>query len=126
MADLVEKLKEIGFNSYEAKVYIALLKKYPATGYEVAKLANIPQARTYDTLKVLEEKIENVCGKPANIAYFQSIGDFNHIGGKLQIPTVLFGADGENFHSSDERVSLTSALEVADCIREFVSDVLSD
>ena len=56
MADLVEKLKEIGFNSYEAKVYIALLKKYPATGYEVSKLANIPQARTYDTLKVLERK----------------------------------------------------------------------
>lgn len=56
MADLVEKLKEIGFNSYEAKVYIALLKKFPATGYEVSKLANIPQARTYDTLKVLEEK----------------------------------------------------------------------
>lgn len=56
MADLVEKLKDIGFNSYEAKVYIALLKKYPATGYEVAKLANIPQSRTYDTLKVLEEK----------------------------------------------------------------------
>ncbi|MBO5739195.1 TrmB family transcriptional regulator [bacterium] len=56
MADLVEKLKEIGFNSYEAKVYIALLKKHPATGYEIAKLANIPQARTYDTLKVLENK----------------------------------------------------------------------
>ena len=56
MADLVEKLKEIGLNTYEAKVYIALLKKYPATGYEVSKLANIPQSRTYDTLKVLEEK----------------------------------------------------------------------
>lgn len=56
MTDLVEKLKEIGFNTYEAKVYLALLKKYPATGYEVAKLSNIPQSRTYDTLKVLEEK----------------------------------------------------------------------
>ena len=56
MADLIEKLKEIGFNTYEAKVYVALLKKYPATGYEVAKLANIPQSRTYDTLKVLEER----------------------------------------------------------------------
>lgn len=56
MADLVEKLRNIGFNTYEAKVYIALLKKYPATGYEVSKLANIPQSRTYDTLKVLEEK----------------------------------------------------------------------
>ena len=56
MADLIDKLKEIGFNTYEAKVYVALLKKYPATGYEVSKLANIPQSRTYDTLKVLEEK----------------------------------------------------------------------
>jgi len=56
MADLVEKLKEIGFNTYEARVYIALLKKYPATGYEVSKLANIPQSRVYDTLKVLEDK----------------------------------------------------------------------
>ena len=56
MADLIEKLKEIGLNTYEAKVYVALLKKYPATGYEVSKLANIPQSRTYDTLKVLEEK----------------------------------------------------------------------
>lgn len=56
MADLIEKLKEIGFNTYEAKVYIALLKKYPVTGYEAAKLANIPQSRTYDTLKALEEK----------------------------------------------------------------------
>jgi len=54
MDELVENLKNIGLNGYEAKVYIALLKKYPATGYEVAKLANIPQARAYDTLKSLE------------------------------------------------------------------------
>ena len=56
MTDLVEKLKDIGFNTYEAKVYISLLKKYPATGYEIAKLSNIPQSRVYDTLKILEEK----------------------------------------------------------------------
>ena len=56
MADLIEKLKEIGLNTYEAKVYVALLKKYPATGYEVSKYASIPQSRTYDTLKALEEK----------------------------------------------------------------------
>ena len=69
MADLVEKLKEIGFNTYEAKVYIALLKKYPATGYEVAKLANIPQSRTYDTLKALEEKNIVVAANTKPITY---------------------------------------------------------
>ncbi len=54
MDEIVEKLKQLGFNSYEAKVYLALLKKYPATGYEISKLADIPQARAYDTLKALE------------------------------------------------------------------------
>lgn len=54
MDEVVEKLKELGLNSYEAKVYFALLKKYPATGYEISKIADIPQARAYDTLKSLE------------------------------------------------------------------------
>ena len=79
-----------------------------------------------EILHTLENTVEKVCGKPANLAYFQSIGDFNHIGGKLQIPTVLLGAEGDNFHSSDERVNLKSALEVAHIISEFLSDVLSD
>lgn len=69
MADLIEKLKEIGFNSYEAKVYVALLKKQPATGYEISKLANIPQARTYDTLKVLEQKNIVVTSNTKPITY---------------------------------------------------------
>ena len=77
-------------------------------------------------LNVLKETVEDVCGKPANPAYFQSIGDFNHIGGKLQIPTVLFGPDGDHFHGSDERVRLSSALEIAECISGFVSDVLRE
>ena len=54
MDEIIEKLKEIGLNEYQSKVYVALLKKFPATGYEVSKLANIPQSRTYDTLKNLE------------------------------------------------------------------------
>ena len=69
MADLIEKLKDIGFNTYEAKVYVALLKKYPATGYEVAKLAGIPQSRTYDTLKVLEDKNIVIAANTKPITY---------------------------------------------------------
>lgn len=53
MDELIENLKSLGFNSYEAKVYLALLKKYPATGYEVSQIADIPQSRAYDTLKSL-------------------------------------------------------------------------
>ncbi len=32
----------------------ALLKKYPATGYEISQIADIPQSRAYDALKSLE------------------------------------------------------------------------
>lgn len=54
MENLIEKLKELGFNTYEAKVYLALLKNHPATGYEISKESGVPQARAYDTLKALE------------------------------------------------------------------------
>lgn len=67
MDKLIDSLKEIGLNTYESKVYIALLKKHPATGYEISKIANIPQSRTYDTLKALEQKkiIITTNSKPA-------------------------------------------------------------
>lgn len=56
MEELLEHLKEIGFNSYESKVYLALLQYGKSTGYEVSKNSGVPQARAYDTLKVLETK----------------------------------------------------------------------
>ncbi|MBP3924633.1 TrmB family transcriptional regulator [bacterium] len=69
MDELVEKLKTLGLNSYEAKVYLALLKKYPATGYEVSKIADIPQARAYDTLKALENAQIVTCSSDKPAAY---------------------------------------------------------
>ncbi len=56
MEKLVEKLKEMGLNGYEAKVYLSLLKNHPATGYEISKESGVPQARAYDTLKTLETR----------------------------------------------------------------------
>lgn len=75
-------------------------------------------------LKTLEESIENISGRRANIAYFQSIGDFNHIGGLLEIPTVLLGPDGDNFHSSDERVNLDSTVEISEIVLDFLKSAL--
>lgn len=56
MEELLSKLKELGFNTYESKVYLSLLKHHPATGYEISKVSGVPQARAYDTLKVLESR----------------------------------------------------------------------
>lgn len=69
MDEVIESLKELGFNSYESKVYLALLKKYPATGYEVSKIADVPQARAYDTLKALEKQKVVVANTSKPVTY---------------------------------------------------------
>jgi HTH-type transcriptional regulator, sugar sensing transcriptional regulator len=68
MDDLIDKLKQLGLNTYEAKVYLALLRHHPATGYEVSKTSGVPQARAYDTLKALETNkiVVASSGKPVN------------------------------------------------------------
>lgn len=66
MDEIINHLKELGFNTYESKVYLSLLKNHPATGYEVSKESGVPQARAYDTLKALETRgiVISTAGKP--------------------------------------------------------------
>lgn len=56
MDDILTHFKELGLNSYDAKVYLSLLKQSPSTGYEISKLSGIPQARAYETLKSLKTR----------------------------------------------------------------------
>ncbi len=56
MNDIMLKLEQLGFSSYEAKVYYTLLRKHPANGYEISKLGKIPAAKIYDTLSRLKVK----------------------------------------------------------------------
>jgi sugar-specific transcriptional regulator TrmB len=48
--DLTPDLIAIGFTEYEAKVYAALLREYPATGYQISKQAGIPRSMVYEAL----------------------------------------------------------------------------
>lgn len=50
------ELMELGFTDYEAKAYIALLQKNPATAYEIAKNAAVPTSKVYEVLVKLAEK----------------------------------------------------------------------
>jgi len=52
----IQYLDGFGLTTYEAKVYLALLKKKNLTAAEIARLANVPRSRTYDNLKLLESK----------------------------------------------------------------------
>jgi len=48
--DPVSGLVKLGFSEYEAKAYVALLRKNPVTGYELSKQSGIPRSMIYEVL----------------------------------------------------------------------------
>src|SRR4030042_7182444 len=50
------KLKDFGLNSYESKVWAALLSRGVSTAGELSDIANVPRSRSYDVLESLEKK----------------------------------------------------------------------
>jgi HTH-type transcriptional regulator, sugar sensing transcriptional regulator len=62
----INKLKEFGLNSYEVKLWVALLSRGVSTAGELSDIANVPRSRTYDVLESLEKKgfIIMKIGKP--------------------------------------------------------------
>jgi len=52
----LNKLKDFGLNSYEAKLWTALLSRGVATAGELSDIANVPRSRSYDVLESLERK----------------------------------------------------------------------
>lgn len=54
--DLLAKLAELGFTEYEAKVYLALLDDYPASGYQISKTAGVPRSMVYEALGRLKQR----------------------------------------------------------------------
>jgi sugar-specific transcriptional regulator TrmB len=52
----VERLTRLGLTSYEARAYVALLRRDSSTAAETARLAGLPRQRVYDVLSSLVEK----------------------------------------------------------------------
>ncbi len=50
---ILNDLKSLGFTDYEARVYLALLAKSPATAYEISNSSGVPRPNTYSALKAL-------------------------------------------------------------------------
>jgi HTH-type transcriptional regulator, sugar sensing transcriptional regulator len=62
----IDKLSLFGLNSYESKLWAALLSRGVATAGELSEIANVPRSRCYDVLESLEKKgfIISKIGKP--------------------------------------------------------------
>ena len=52
----LNKLKQFGLNSYEAKIWTALLSRGVSTAGELSDISNVPRSRSYDVLESLEKK----------------------------------------------------------------------
>ena len=65
-----KQLKNLGLNSYEVKLWVALLSRGTSTAGELSDISGVPKSRSYDVLKSLEEKgfVAARPGKP--IRYF--------------------------------------------------------
>jgi len=64
--EFLNKLGELGLNSYEAKLWSALLSRGVSTAGELSDIANVPRSRSYDVLESLEKKgfVVMKLGKP--------------------------------------------------------------
>ena len=76
----IKKLKDFGLNSYEAKIWTALLSRGVSSAGELSDIANVPRSRAYDILESLEKKgfilIEKFCNKDDKLVKNQH-GDGN-------------------------------------------------
>ena len=54
--DFLNKLKDFGLNSYESKLWIALLSRGVSTAGELSDISNVPRSRAYDVLESLEKQ----------------------------------------------------------------------
>ncbi|MCK5282300.1 MAG: TrmB family transcriptional regulator [Nanoarchaeota archaeon] len=64
--NFLSKLRDFGLNTYESKLWTALLSRGLSTAGELSDIANVPRSRTYDVLESLERKgfIIRRLGKP--------------------------------------------------------------
>ncbi len=56
MATSTETLVQLGLTTYEAKAYLALMRRDSSTAADVARLARLPRQRIYDVLATLVQK----------------------------------------------------------------------
>ena len=102
--------------------YEIYFREAPSEGSRGFMPYTVPQDEPM-TVSLLES-IRKVTGKEPTISYFASIGDFNYLGTRLGAPAIIFGADGENYHSSDEYVLLDSVHQTAEAVYDFLEKTL--
>ena len=79
----------------------------------------------HELVGALEEATRTVAGVDPAIGYFASVGDFNYLGHRAGLPTVIVGPDGGNIHGAGEFVYTDEVVETARLIAEAVGTLIA-
>jgi len=98
-------------------------REAPSEGSRGFMPFTVPMVNNY--VATFIDSIKENCNCEPSISYFDSIGDFNYLGSRLNAPAIIFGAAGENFHGPDEYATISSITKTADIIYDFLVKVLT-
>ena len=99
--ELIKKIKTLGLNTYEVKIWTALLSRGVSTAGELSDIANVPRSRSYDVLESLEKKgfVAMKLGKPIKYMAIPPKEVLERVKKQIQKKTEIHILDitGENF-----------------------------
>jgi HTH-type transcriptional regulator, sugar sensing transcriptional regulator len=83
---IVGAMRQLGFTASDARLYLALLKRHPATGYELAASSGVPRSAIYNVLNRLESRglVNAVQRKPARYLPLEPERLFEQLEAKFQ------------------------------------------
>jgi len=101
--EIENRLKDLGLNSYESKLWISLLSKGMATASELSELSNVPRSRVYDVLEILEKKgfVMVKLGKPTKYLPVQPDNVIEQVKRNISDEADVKIKMVESFHKSD-------------------------
>ena len=101
--EFIEKLKIFGLNSYEAKIWVALLSRGVSSAGELSDISNVPRSRSYDVLESLEKKgfIIMKIGKPIKYIAVPPNEVLERVKGKIQEDAESQARNLENLRESE-------------------------
>ena len=106
--EFLNKLRDFGLNTYESKLWTALLSRGIATAGELSDIANVPRSRSYDVLESLEKKgfIIMKIGKPIKYIAVPPAEVLERVKKKIEDDT-------------EKQISMISSIETSDVLEEL-------
>jgi len=86
---IAEDLVGLGLTQYEAKAYVALVRRDSSTAAQVSRLAGVPRQRIYDVLSSLAEK-GLAASRPGDVVKYTAVAPAQAIGRLVELQREAF------------------------------------